>query len=86
PGELLAVWTPQVMRARPLVAALPDVLEVQTYGDLLHVFVNDAAAAAPRLAAALAAAGVPVIEIKRTQPRVEEAFISLIVGRQRKAQ
>ncbi|MCX7827505.1 MAG: hypothetical protein N2689_18400, partial [Verrucomicrobiae bacterium] len=35
---------------------------------------------------ALAAAGVPVVEIKRAQPRVEEAFISLIAGRQRKAE
>lgn len=81
PGELLAIWTAQVMAARPVVAALPDVLEVQIYGDLLHVFVNDAAAAAPRLAQALAAAGVPVVEIRRAQPRVEEAFISLIAGR-----
>ncbi len=83
PGELLAVWTPQVMRARSVAAALPDVLEVQTYGDLLHVFVPDAATAAPQLAQALAAAGVPVTDIKRTQPRVEEAFISLIAGRRR---
>ena len=81
PGELLAVWTPQVMQARRIAAALPGVLEVQTYGDLLHVFVHDAAAIAPQLAQALAAAGVPVTEIKRAQPRVEEAFISLIVGR-----
>jgi ABC-2 type transport system ATP-binding protein len=86
PGELLAIWTPQVMRARPIVAAQPDVLEVQVYGDLLHVFVKDAAAAAPLLAQALAGAGVPVVEIRRAQPRVEEAFISLIAGRGRRTE
>jgi ABC-2 type transport system ATP-binding protein len=83
PGELLAIWTPQIMQARAVVSALPDVLEVQTYGDLLHVFVADAAAARPRLVQALAAANVPITEVKRTSPRVEEAFISLITGKRR---
>jgi ABC-2 type transport system ATP-binding protein len=81
PGELLAVWTPQVIAARALVRTLPGVLEVQTYGDLLHVFVADAGDAAPRLAAAMTDAGIPVTEIRRTKPRVEEVFISLIQGR-----
>ena len=78
PGELLAVWTPQIIAARELVRTLPGVLEVQTYGDLLHVFVADASEAAPRLATALTGAGIPVTEIKRTTPRIEEVFISLI--------
>jgi ABC-2 type transport system ATP-binding protein len=82
PGELLAIWTPQIIAARRLVRSLPGVLEVQTYGDLLHVFVVDAVEAAPRLAAALRAAGVPVTEIKRTTPRIEEIFVSLIQSRQ----
>ncbi len=45
-GQLLAVSTEQVMAARDaLVAAnLPAVLELQVYGDRLHVFVDDAAA------------------------------------------
>jgi ABC-2 type transport system ATP-binding protein len=85
PGELLAIWTPQIMQARAAVAALPDVLEVQTYGDLLHVFVADATAARPRLIQALAAANAPIIEIRRAAPRVEEAFISLIAGKRRPA-
>ncbi len=82
PGELLAIWTPRILAARELVGKIPGVLEVQTYGDLLHVFVDDAAESAPRIAAALQAAGVPVTEIKHTTPRVEEAFISLIRRRQ----
>lgn len=83
PGELLAVWTPQVMAAREVVARLPGVLEVQTYGDLLHIFVAQAANATPRIRAALEAAMISITEIKQTTPRVEEAFISLIQSRQR---
>ncbi len=82
PGQLLAIWTPRILAAREVVRQIPGVLEVQTYGDLLHVFVDDAAESAPRLAAGLQAAGIPVTEIKRTTPRVEEAFISLIRRRQ----
>lgn len=83
PGELIAIWTPQVARARTALQGLSDVLEIQTYGDVLHAFVADAAAMTPRIRAALAAAAVPVTEIKQTSPRVEEAFISLIQRRQR---
>ncbi len=81
PGELLAVWTPQVIAAREIVSRLPGVLETQTYGDLLHVFVADAAVMIPKIRSALKAARVPVTEMKPTTPRVEEAFISLIRGR-----
>ena len=84
PGDLLAVWTADVPAARKIVRGLPGVLEVQTYGDVLHVFVADAADAAPAIRAALAAAGIPVTDIKQTTPRVEEAFISLIQGRRRR--
>ncbi len=80
PGELIAVSTSQVMPAQDAVLAanLPQVLELQVYGDQLHVFVNDATSAEIRLRAVLAAAGIPVADVRRAQPRVEEAFISLI--------
>jgi drug efflux transport system ATP-binding protein len=81
PGELLAVWTPQIIAARELVRTLPGVREVQTYGDLLHVFVADADEAALLLKTTLSDAGIPVTEIKRITPRVEEVFVSLIQGR-----
>ncbi len=83
PGELLAIRTADVPRASKIVGGFPDVLEVQTYGDVLHVFVKDAATSIPAMHDALAAAGVPVTDIQPTAPRVEEAFISLIQGRRR---
>lgn len=78
PGDLLALWTPDVMGARKAVASVAGVLEVQTYGELLHVFVEDADEQLPSVLAALQVAGVPILDAKRTMPRVEEAFISLI--------
>jgi hypothetical protein len=60
---------------------LPGVLEVQTYGDLLHVFVDDAQARAEELRQALHDHDVSVQSLRQTRPRMEEAFISLIRGR-----
>jgi ABC-2 type transport system ATP-binding protein len=81
PGELLAAWTPQVMAAGEVVRPLPGVLEVQVYGDVLHIFVADAGTGLPAIRAALDRAGVPITEIRRATPHVEEAFISLIRSR-----
>jgi ABC-2 type transport system ATP-binding protein len=85
PGELLAVSTLQVMAARDALvkASLPGVTELQVYGDVLHVFVQDAQAAEGPLWQALQAAGIPISALHRAQPRVEEAFISLIRKREK---
>jgi ABC-2 type transport system ATP-binding protein len=77
-GEVLGVWTLEVLRARAVAEAVPGVLEVQTYGDLLHVFVPNALAALPAIERALQDAGVAVTSIQQTTPHIEEAFISLI--------
>jgi len=61
-----------------LLTAQSGVLEVQTYGDLMHVFVDDAARRQPELEAALRAENIRTVNFRRTMPRMEEAFISLI--------
>jgi ABC-2 type transport system ATP-binding protein len=65
-------------RAEAVAAGMPGVTEVQTYGDLLHVFVDDAATRMPELAATLAAAGITAGDMRRTRARMEQAFTSLI--------
>jgi ABC-2 type transport system ATP-binding protein len=82
-GELLEVRTSDrsgrgLRRAEEVAAASEGVLEVQTYGDLLHVFVDSAAERQDPLQAALTAAGIEVIGLRQTRPRMEEAFISLV--------
>jgi ABC-2 type transport system ATP-binding protein len=77
-GELLELRPDQLRRAGQALARVPGVLEVQTYGDLLHVFVDDAGRRVPAVQEALTRAGVAVHSLRQTRPRMEEAFISLI--------
>jgi ABC-2 type transport system ATP-binding protein len=77
-GELLELRPDRLREAGRVIAGLSGVLEVQTYGDLLHVFVEDAERSATAIQAALAEAGIAVHGLRQTRPRMEEAFISLI--------
>jgi ABC-2 type transport system ATP-binding protein len=77
-GELLELRPDRLREASRLIRELPGVLEVQTYGDLLHVFVDDAEARAPSLRDSLHEASIAVQGLRQTRPRMEEAFISLI--------
>jgi ABC-2 type transport system ATP-binding protein len=77
-GELIELRPDDVRRARALLENVPSVLEVQTYGDLIHVFVADADAGQAAVAGALEKAGIAVNSLRRTRPRMEQAFISLI--------
>jgi len=77
-GELLELRPGRLREAGQIVERLPGVLEVQTYGDLLHVFVDDAERRGPAIEKALSATGIAVRGLRRTRPRMEEAFISLI--------
>ncbi|HEX9116103.1 MAG TPA: ABC transporter ATP-binding protein [Anaerolineae bacterium] len=82
PGEMLAVRTTPLAAAQEILERVPGVLEVQTYGDRLHLFVESATALQPVIRERLAAAGLPASDIRDGTPRVEEAFISLIRQRQ----
>ncbi len=77
-GELLALWPSDLRLARQVLEGLPGVLEVQTYGEQLRAFVKDAATTVDQLTAALATNRIQLLQWSLTQPRMEEAFISLI--------
>ena len=77
-GELIEITPSDFVLARNLVASLDCVKELQTYGDKLHVFVDDAFRRKPEIEAALASHGIQHDEIHRIEVRMEEAFISLI--------
>jgi len=78
PGRLLEFTPSDFARARSLVANLPGVLEVQTYGRMLHVFVDDAPARPRDISAALAAQAITCRGMRQIEVRMEEAFISLM--------
>jgi ABC-2 type transport system ATP-binding protein len=77
-GELIELRPKELRRARDLVADMEGVLEVQTYGDLLHIFVDSVDRRMPELEAHLAMQGIEAKDLRQTRPRMEEAFISLI--------
>ena len=77
-GDLIEIRSTNLRQASEAIADLRGVLEIQTYGDLLHVFVDSATRRAPELEARLSARGVGVEGIRQTRPRMEQAFISLI--------
>lgn len=85
PGELIEVHLlPRpggrlpVRAGRECLTSLAGVLEVQTYGDLLHAFVKDARRMVPTVEGALREAGVPFDHVRVGRPRLEEAFIHLL--------
>jgi ABC-2 type transport system ATP-binding protein len=78
PGELLELRCPDVYAAETVVRHLEGVLEVQTYGDLLHVFVDSAPRRMAQVQTALLAQGIPVSGVRIVDARMEEAFVSLL--------
>jgi len=86
PGELVEFRpeSPQIQgvgllrQADRILSQQAGVLEVQTYGDLMHVFVDSIAQRRPQLEAVLAAEQITIANFRQTTPRMEEAFISLI--------
>jgi len=77
-GDLLELRPSDLRRAEELVAGLEGVLEVQTYGDLLHVFVDSLAERQDSLVEAMNSADIEVLGLRQTRPRMEEAFVSLV--------
>ncbi len=75
PAEVLAVRVDDVRAARAAARALPGVRRVAIFGDRLHVTVGSADRDLPRVAAALAAAGIAVHESRRVVPSLEDVFI-----------
>ena len=80
-GELIELRPSELRQTRDIVAEMEGVLEVQTYGDLLHIFVDSVDKRMPELEAHLATQGIEIEGLRQTRPRMEEAFISLIQKR-----
>ncbi len=80
-GDLIALWPSDMRQAQVLLASLDGVLEVQTYGDQLRLFVEDAQGTGEQIRATLSEADIDILEMRHTRPRMEEAFISLIQRR-----
>jgi ABC-2 type transport system ATP-binding protein len=77
-AELIELATPDWQVAYDLVAGIPGVVEVQTYGESLHILVDSAAKRIPSVTETLAQNGLRVRQVRQASPRMEAAFVSLI--------
>jgi ABC-2 type transport system ATP-binding protein len=78
PGHLLELSPSDFTAAQQIITGMEGTLEVQTYGDKLHFFVDDISQRKPQIEAALAAASIHSESLREIEVRMEEAFISLI--------
>lgn len=78
PGRLLEFTPTRFGPAKVKVMEMDGVREVQTYGRMLHVFVDDVETRRPQIERALGNDGITCDGMREIEPRMEEAFISLI--------
>lgn len=79
-GEVVELQLEGWQAAQSTLDDLPGVLEIQTYGESLHVLVDSADRRMPEIQEALDSHGIRCKSIRRAPLRMEEAFISLIQG------
>ena len=77
PGALLEVRASPIDQALETLRRAPGVREAALFGRAIHVTVDDAAAA-DRLRASLAGAGVAVESVRPARPSLEDAFVSIV--------
>jgi len=77
-GEIIKIITKDWQVARSILSELPGVLEVQNYGEALHILVDSSKKRQDELSRALENKNLTINELRTIPPRMEEAFISLI--------
>lgn len=77
-GDLIEVISDDWQAAYELTQTLPGVLEVQTYGEALHLLVDDGKKRLNSIQQALNANHIGQKGVRMAPTRMEEAFISLI--------
>jgi ABC-2 type transport system ATP-binding protein len=78
PGRLLEFEPSAFQRAKERVGTLPGVLELQTYGTMLHVFVDEPEQRQDEIGRALEQEGITCRGMREIEARMEEAFISIV--------
>ncbi len=78
PGHVIEFTPADLAPAQACISEMEGVIEVQTYGEKLHVFVDDVDQRKPQIEAALAGLGLEHGKLRPIETRMEEAFISLV--------
>lgn len=77
-GELIELFPGNLHVAFPIIQSLPGVIEVQTYGESLHILIDPAVYNLDELKAELHRCNITHQGIRLAHPRMEEAFISIV--------
>lgn len=88
PNELKAAYPREILelRARPAhraaaaARAVPGVRDAQTFGETLHLVVEDAAAVQEAVRAAVTTAGLEVLSLRPVGATMEDVFMALLRG------
>ncbi|GMR09495.1 MAG: ABC transporter ATP-binding protein [Anaerolineae bacterium] len=84
-GDLVALKAADWRRAKSILQDLEGVLEIQLYGDALHVRIDSARKRLPRIKRELRRNGVDYRSLRPAPVRMEEAFLSLMGQREQKS-
>ncbi len=81
PGEVVEISTADLRRAREILRGFNMIAGIQIYGDMLHVFVENAQEQMLAIKDLLEKRGVEVQYVKPVRPRLEDAFAFLLKAR-----
>jgi len=76
-GSVVEIVCPDIRRGFAVLKGVTGVTDVQLFGDRLNAVVADPDRDGPRVDAALAAAGIPVLQRRTLAPSLENVFISV---------
>lgn len=77
-SEIIELVPEDWRAARAVLADFPGLVELQTYGETLHLLVDSAEKRLPEVTAVLDAAQLSYRSVRVVPPRMEQAFMSLI--------
>jgi hypothetical protein len=77
-GDLIIIRPDDWRKAHKLVMSLPGINEVQTYGEALHMIVDNSRTRLPEIKKAFKDDGISFKDARKAPARMEEVFISLI--------
>jgi len=77
-GELIAIWPSDLHLARELLENIDSVIQVQTFGRQLRLITRNSNEAVSQAQQVLEDNDVRIFNIAKVQPRMEEAYISLV--------
>lgn len=78
--EMIVLSSKDWHKAQTILENVDGVLEVQTYGEAFHIFVDDAKKRIKSIEKAVKASGIRYSGIHIAPPRMEEVFVSLVRG------